>query len=156
MLVFIIVSIVLYVFLTHGQFHFNMSGSISRESLDSSESIYIGNTVEWDGILRPVILDIKMVDADGRNINFEDDSFEILIEEAENIGSVLESDVQDLNFVLVNHKRYRMKDNDINIVSKLKPGVNEELLLQIRGIKINYSILGNKQEQIMSKDSLVH
>lgn len=138
----------LFISINQGKFTLTDTSSISRDSLEFSEPIYLGNSIRWRGIFNPKILNIKLMDKNNNFINLQDSSIEVFLVDGVHIGVLTESEVYS-KIDIIPPNNFNMKDKNINIVFRIGTEADEQFIDNLSNIWIDYSIFGISKFQII-------
>jgi hypothetical protein len=144
----LIIFLGFYISINQGRFTLTDTSSISRDSLEFSEPIYLGNNMRWRGLFKPKILNIKLMDKNNSFINIQDSSIEVFLVDGGHIGVLTESEVYS-KIDIIPPNNFNLKNKNINIVFRIDSKSDEQFIDNLSNVWIDYSIFGISKFQII-------
>ena len=142
----VILLVIASIFFLNGGF---IGTSINHLTINATDyTYYLGYEMTWDGIVKPVIRDVYLTNAQGKILIMpENQSLDklVFIDPSNNIGSIAAAEINEDN--LVSYRNYNMKTKKINLVIKVDAA--DEKLKEAEGIIIDYSILGVRKSTMI-------
>jgi hypothetical protein len=136
------------IFVTQGRFLITNTSSISIEAFEVDYPVYLGNSLNWTGTLKPRIVDIKLLDSNKEKIAIGNTPIEVFIVEDGYIGVVTENDIStSIDFFPTSN--YLLLDDNFNIVFRLDSDSDKQFLENITGIWIDFSISGINKSNVV-------
>lgn len=136
------------IFVTQGRFLITNTSSISIEAFEEDYPVYLGNSLNWTGTLKPRIVDIKLLDSNKEKIAIGNTPIEVFIVEDGYIGVVTENDIStSIDFFPTSN--YLLLDDNFNIVFRLDSDSDKQFLENITGIWIDFSISGINKSNVV-------
>ncbi|HBW13059.1 MAG TPA: hypothetical protein DEF30_04435 [Proteiniclasticum sp.] len=136
------------IFVTQGRFLITNTSSISIEAFEVDYPVYLGNSLNWTGTLKPRIVDIKLLDSNKEKIAIGNTPIEVFIVEDGYIGVVTENDIStSIDFFPTSN--YLLLDDNFNIVFRLDSDSDKQFLENITGIWIDFSIFGINKSNVV-------